>query len=903
MNIPSSTYRVQLSSAFPFKALKKIIAYLEEMNISTVYASPIFQARKGSTHGYDVTDPLKINKETGTIEELQEISRDLKSRNMSWLQDIVPNHMAFDSTNTWLYDVLEKGSASEFREFFDIHWEDGAGGGKVMAPFLGEPLEEVVQKGGLTIRYDKGTFNFYYFDNKYPVSIKSYPQIISIAQNIIEKRLSSDNNIYKRLEEITEEIENVPTHEANWQHYKMELHQLFEQDEEVQDAILNVTETISSSRELLLDLLSHQYFQLAYWKKTEKEINYRRFFTINDLLCLRMEDATVFAKYHELIKELCDQKIFNGLRIDHIDGLFDPENYLDSLRKLVGPDRYIIIEKILEWEETLPYQWPIQGTSGYGFLAVVNHLFTDLNSEKAFTREYQKICPDEQPYEELIYDKKLFILKERMGGELNNLYLLMQELGLLQMDHDKETWTEALAAFMAGFPVYRIYPKKFPLSGRQSGIIAEAFKVAAQKIPALREQLEYFKRIFTGNSDKPEASALYFLQRCQQFTGPLAAKGVEDTAFYIYNRLISHNEVGDTPHIFGITASAFNERMRLRKEHFPLSVNATATHDTKRGEDARMRINVLSEMPEEWFAKVDTWRKINEALKNKPDAPGHNEEYFIYQTLIGALPQPEASHDSFILRTRDYMQKVLREAKVHTSWSEPDEAYEEAVFDFISSILESDDFKASFEPFSSKTAFFGAIYSLGQCLVKTTAPGIPDIYQGTELWDLSYVDPDNRRPVDYDLRAQMLREIKVNDGKAEYLQALLDNLHDGRIKMYTLYKCLQERRLNQSIFDEGDYLPFEVSGEQKDHVISYGRKLHTDWYIIIVPRQIVALCDEMNFPVGKTTWSDTSIALPKEQRFAFTNILTGDKLEATDKLYIHEALSQFPIAMLKGSGL
>ncbi|UII34108.1 malto-oligosyltrehalose synthase [Fulvivirga ulvae] len=897
MNTPSSTYRVQLSSAFPFKALKQITAYLEDMNISTVYASPIFQARKGSTHGYDVTDPLKIHKETGTLEELAEIRKDLKSRKMSWLQDIVPNHMAYDSTNIWLYDVLEKGPASEYNGFFDISWKEG----KVMAPFLGEDLEDVVHKGELEIRYDKDTFNFYYFDNKYPVSIKSYPQIISIGQNILEKRLSKDSNVYKQLEEIAEGIENASIKEENWQHYKVELHQLFEQDEEVHDAILTATEIISSSRELLLDLLSHQHFQLLHWKNTEKEINYRRFFTINDLLCLKMEDAMVFDRYHQLIGKLCDDEVFNGLRIDHIDGLFDPESYLNNLRKLVGPHQYIIIEKILEWDETLPLQWPIQGTSGYGFLALVNHLFTDINGENAFTQAYQKISPGKPPYEELIYDKKRFVLKERMGGELNNLYALMLELGLLHNDQNKAAWTEALAGFMAGFPVYRIYPKTFPLSNRQTDIIEEAYKIASNKLPSLRKQLEYLRSIYCGHSDKPDTSALYFLQRCQQFTGPLAAKGVEDTAFYIYNRLISHNEVGDSPHIFGISVSIFHKRMSQRKVHFPLSINATATHDTKRGEDARMRINVLSEMPEEWFDKVHEWRQINEGLRPHPYAPDFNEEYFIYQALIGALPQPEASDESIVQRTRDYMKKVLREAKVHTSWSEPDESYEEAVSGFISAILESNDFKAVFEPFSSKTAFFGAIYSLGQCLIKTTAPGIPDIYQGTELWDLSYVDPDNRRPVDYKRRIQILREIKLNNSNPEYLNELLENIHDGRIKMFTLFKCLNERRHNQEVFDKGEYIPIEVSGKQKDHIIGYARTFHTDWYFMIIPRKIVSICREISFPQGKSVWSDTCISLPKETPQALTNIFTGERFKVSDSLCIDKLLSVFPIAMLKGS--
>ncbi|MBL6447471.1 malto-oligosyltrehalose synthase [Fulvivirga sp. 29W222] len=901
MNIPASTYRVQLSSAFPFKALKKIVAYLDEMNISTIYASPVFQARKGSSHGYDVTNPLKINKEIGTLEELQEISEDLRYRGMSWLQDIVPNHMAYDSSNTWLCDVLENGSASPYYEFFDINWKDQKTGERVMAPFLGEALEDVVQKGELTIRYDKDTFNFYYFDNRYPVSIKSYPQIISIIQSIIEKRLSRHNRTYNHLEDIAKGIENTSSNVSNWQQYKVELHQLFEQDEELRDSVITATEIISSSRELLLELLSHQHFQLLYSKNTEKEINYRRFFTINDLICLKMEETEVFDTYHQLIKKLCHNELFNGLRIDHIDGLFDPETYLNRLRKLVGPKQYIIIEKILGWEEALPDLWPIQGTSGYGFLALVNQLYTDINGEQKFTNAYQSINPGKESYEKLVYNKKLFILKERMAGELSNLYDLMLQLGFLKPSQKREVWAEALASFIAAFPVYRIYPKTFPLSSRQIDIIEEAYETALTGQPSLRKELDYIRNIFYGNSDQPVASALCFLQRCQQYTGPLAAKGVEDTIFYIYNRLISHNEVGDSPRHFGIVPTTFHKRMIQREKHAPLSINATATHDTKRGEDARMRINTLSEIPDEWFAKVNEWRHLNNSFKSKPGIPDYNEEYFIYQTLIGALPQTEVSKESFEQRTKDYIRKVLREAKVHTNWSEPDEAYEEAVFNFISSILESQGFMASFKPFSRKTAFWGAIHSLGQCLIKTTAPGIPDIYQGTELWDLSYVDPDNRRPVDYDLRVQILRETKENENNPRYFHKLLENMSDGRIKMFTLFRALRERRLNQKVFDFGEYLPLEITGRLKDHVISYARRLHTDWYIVIIPKCIATFCNDLSIPVGVSIWHDTSIMIPKEAPRSLTNIFTGGQLDINAKLYMHEGLSKFPVAMLKGS--
>lgn len=902
MNIPSSTYRVQLSSSFTFKDLKKAIPYLHNLGISTIYASPVFRSRLGSTHGYDVTNPLVINEEIGSIEEFREISTNLKERDMTWLQDIVPNHMAFDGNNEWLWDVLEIGPASEFYRFFDINWEytEETLNGKVMAPFLGDSLENILNKEELTLDYGKRGFYFKYYDHKYPASAGSYSFILLIARSFLESMMGKGGEkSLKKFDEQIKVLEEAQNDKSEWKVQKEKFLNSLKEDETLQKAISTTIETISTSQELLKELLDEQFFRLVHWKETEKKINYRRFFTINDLICLRMGEQEVFNQYHQFTKQLCDENLIQGLRIDHIDGLFNPEAYLESLRKLFGQDQYLIIEKILEWEEKLPLRWPIQGTSGYGFLAIVNHLFTDFRKQEKFEDAYRKIEPELPEYEDLVYEKKLFILRERMEGELQNLFLLMQQSNLLpDQPLNEKLWIEALAGFLAAFPVYRIYPKEYPLTEGQTKVIENAYAKAKQNLPDHEDALDYILTVFLGKANKEASKMQFFLQRCQQFTGPLAAKGVEDTSFYIFNQLISHNEVGDSPHVFGISSEDFHKRMLQREEHFPHSINTTATHDTKRGEDARMRINVLSEMPEEWFEKVNDWMSLNARLKEHKSGPDNNEEYFIYQVLLGAIPPDMKVDETFYKRTREYLQKVLREAKVHSTWSDPDEQYERDVLDFAISILKNDDFMSSFQAFSTKTTHFGAIYSLGQSVVKITAPGIPDIYQGSELWDLSYVDPDNRRPVDYDLRMSLLQDMQQAD--KSYLANLIKNYHNGHIKMYTIFKALQERRSSNKAFAEGEYIPLQITAGHDEQAICYARVSEDNWYIIIVPKIVAGICNENEFPLGKTFWEDTFVELPEEFPQRWVNIFTGTEQEASRQLYLAEALANFPVAILKG---
>lgn len=883
MKQPDTTYRLQLSPQFTFNDLEKILDYLEDFGISTIYSSPFFRARKGSTHGYDVLDPNIINPEIGDLQQFKEIGDELKVKEMTWLQDIVPNHMAFDSGNPWLRDIFEQGKKSKYYNYFDINWEY-KGLGKVMAPFLGNSLEEVLKNEEFKLKFDNNGFSLSYYENSYPASIRSYVKILNDIDG----------------SDLLENITDFGDLETQWENLKINFLRDVERHKGLKEKILAVTIEINSSPSRLKEILDLQYYIPTHWKQTEKEINYRRFFTINGLICLSMEQPEVFENYHHFTKELCDAGLIQGLRIDHIDGLFDPEKYLERLRSLFGKEFYIIVEKILEAEEKLPGHWDVQGTSGYDFLAHVNHLFTKTSNGTVFNEEYEKISPKVADYEKLIYRKKLFILEERMGGELQNLWNILNDEKLLEENsQDEKSWKDALSAVLAAFPVYRIYPKEFPLKPKQTEIIENACKKALDELPAKDNEINYLKKLFLGEADKETSTMLYFLQRCQQFSGPLAAKGVEDTSFYIYNRLVSHNEVGDSPENFGISIEEFHQKMQIAAKQFPLSINATATHDTKRGEDARMRLNVLSELPDEWFSKVKEWKEMNSHIRKNRGIPGNNEEYFIYQTLIAGMPFKE--EEDFLSRTCDYLQKVLREAKVHSNWANPDEVYENAVFEFVKDILEHQEFRNSLDPFIKKISGFGVIKSLGQSIIKITAPGIPDIYQGTELWDLSYVDPDNRRLVDYGLRMNYMADFRVfsKTNQKKKINTLIANYSSGKIKMYTLYKTLLLRRRDQNVFRKGDYSPLEITGKGGENFLAFARVLNDEWRVIVVPVLVTEFFNPENLSIYKEKLQECYVLLPDHAPHEWDMIYNGESITSEGKISLLELFSDFPVSLLK----
>ncbi|WP_018479144.1 malto-oligosyltrehalose synthase [Pontibacter roseus] len=901
--IPSSTYRLQISPKFKLNEVKQLIPYLKELGISTVYAAPFFTARPESEHGYDVVDPHQINPDVGTLEELQEIADELKAHGMGWLQDIVPNHMAFHPHNFWLMDVLEKGQKSRFYTFFDINFGHPDFKGRVMVPFLGEPLEEVVQQQQLKLSLDENGFHISYFDNAYPLSIDSYADLLQqISQQVSQDE--AKNKLEALLQQLlTNTAQDEIDHEA-WQQFKHSLWQTLEQQAQLKKAAEQVVEGINQDSQVLTELLEQQYYLLCHWQETEKRINYRRFFTVNDLICLGMEHQEVFEHYHRFIKELCVRQLVQGLRVDHVDGLFDPDTYLERLRERMGEEVYLVVEKILEGEENMPEYWPIQGNSGYDFLAWVSNLYTDAEGERKLTRLYRRLVPDAPiDYEKLVYEKKLFILEHHMQGELKNLLRLLRDSDLLPSGADEKKWADALSALLASFPVYRIYGHTFPLAPAAMEVVEEAFKVANRRAPEAKAELQHLRSLFESDdqdSEELRRHKLYFVMRSQQFTGPLAAKGVEDTTFYNYNRLISLNEVGNSPDVFNIARRDFHQLMEYRLQTYPHSINATSTHDTKRGEGSRMRLEVLSELPDEWEKYVTEWMDL--ARKHSTSAgPTANDLYFILQTLVGVMPLEGAVDDTLVERVQEYLVKAFREAKENTNWSEPNEAYEEAAKNLVQKLLLEDEaFLDSFMPFFSRAAHLGWIYSLCQTLLKTTCPGVPDVYQGCELWDFSLVDPDNRRPVDYDLRREFLQDIQAreNQDTQALLAEMLQSPEDAKVKLYLLYKVLHLRQEQKALFDKGNYIPLTLSGKHRNHAIAFARQQEGAWCLVVVPRLLASLVSESELPLGEQVWEDTAVVLPSEAPQQWQHLFSNHQVEGQQEIPLATLFKSFPVALI-----
>ncbi|MFD0764371.1 malto-oligosyltrehalose synthase [Mucilaginibacter lutimaris] len=810
---PVSTYRIQFHKDFTFANLEQIIPYLAKLGVKTLYASPIFSAVPGSNHGYDGVDPLTINPEIGTLEQLKDISKKLKQVGISWLQDIVPNHMAFHHHNKWLMDLLKNGPSSPYRNYFDQSLADETFfKGPIMVPFLGDDLENVINNGELKIINQNDGFFFNYADQFWPINDDSALALTGIDPDV-----------------------------------------------------LNV------DKSKLIEIANKQHYRLCNWKETDTQINFRRFFTVNGLICINIQRQKVFDHFHQLIAQLLKEDVIQGLRIDHIDGLYDPEQYLQRLRKLAGDDTYIVVEKILEPGEALP-AWPIQGTTGYDFLAQVNNLFTDRKSEKAFTRFYKDLTEKKRPVNEQIKDKKNLILTTHMNGELENLTNLIIELGLGDANN-RDGIKKDISHLLINFPVYRFYGNSWPLPHEEE-----------QKLVTILNEIKSDNlQLFEHKADDDyNRRALSFYQRCMQFSGPLMAKGVEDTLMYTYNRFIDHNEVGDSPETFGLPADEFHTLMIERQNQWPLALNATATHDTKRGEGVRARLNVLSTISDEWIEKVTEWQALNADIK-LGGAPDNNDEYFIYQTLIGTYPMPGEQAADFAERLDAYLEKTLREAKRHSNWADPNENYEEAVKHFASSLLNtSRPFWDSFKTFHKKVCDLGVVNSLAQLTLKLTCPGVPDIYQGCELWDLSMVDPDNRRPVDYSVRQAYL-----DANERESIEEIWGSKFNGHVKTWLLQRLLDLRSKFAEVFANGDYLPITLSGKHADEAIAFARIYQDKWLVTIVPVR------------AKAQLNDTYIHLPNEAPVSFKNIITNETGLTGKKIAISTMLKELPVAVLE----
>ena len=874
MLTPNSTYRIQLNDHFSLKDLRAILPYLHALGVSTVYASPITTASKGSSHGYDVTDPLILNPEIGTEEELQEIAALLKEYKMNWLQDIVPNHMAYDTSNPWLYDVLERGPDSRYHSFFDILTDHPVEllDNKLMAPFLGSTLTECLQKGELTLQFTPTGFVIRYFDKEYPVAIRLYRWICTVSAGYPE-------SLPATLQALQQYLTADP---ETWKTQKTRVLKELTADPGWTPFVTKRLDFFNQRINLLQSLLQSQHYILTHARLASTHINYRRFFTVNSLICLRMEDPEVFAAYHTAIHRWYRQGWINGLRIDHIDGLAAPKFYLQELRQLFGDDAYIVAEKILTKEEKMRVDWPIQGTTGYDFLAAASQLLTDADGSRELHAFYTEQIIRLPPYDTITYEQKLDFLQRYMGGELDNLLDLLASLPLLHAEaQDKHRLKQALATWMAAFPTYRGYPDANGGSPDDAQLFRTALTHARDREPDLVPELNYLDSL----------TPTKFFNRLMQFTGPLAAKGIEDTTFYIYNPYIAHCEVGDTPGIAGIPPEAFHRLMQDRQVHQRHSLNATTTHDTKRGEDSRIRLSALSADPQEWITAVERWRQLSSPyiteVKGRP-APSPNDQYLIFQALLGGFPEDAIVTEAFRGRFSGYLTKALREAKAETNYDNPDTAYEEQCQAFAAALLENDSpFLEDFIPFAYAIIRRSSPYSLAQLLLKLTAPGIPDIYQGAELWETSFVDPDNRRPVDFALRAHLLQQLKKADqeGKDALAQCLRDHQHQGAEKLYTLYRTLDCRNKFPLLFAEGEYIPLPTSGP----LLSFLRRYGTEWALIAIP----LIRYETPFPIA------VSLELPPGTPTRWTSVFTGEMIAAAGpNLRWPEGLTPWPVMLL-----
>ncbi|MEM9804123.1 MAG: malto-oligosyltrehalose synthase [Cyanobacteria bacterium P01_D01_bin.56] len=922
MRIPVATYRLQFNPDFRFTAAQEIVDYLAMLGVSDIYASPIFKARSGSSHGYDVVDQNQLNPELGSDAEFDRLVNILHERGMGWLQDIVPNHMAYSGENHYLMDVLEHGADSAYFNYFDVEWDTGYEeiDGRVLAPLLGDFYDRCLERGEIQLTYDRNGLSVCYYGLKFPIRIESYGGFLSHNIKRLVEQLGKEDRTYIKVSGLLYLVKDSfaglsgKQRQDQTRFVKELLWELYQGNSDIQEFIQQNLDTFNGipgqpeSYNLLDDLLSDQFYRLAFWKVGAEELNYRRFFTVNELICLKVDDLEVFNQTHALTQSLVKADKINGLRIDHIDGLYDPTEYLSRLRETMG-DTYIVIEKILELEEDLPEAWPIQGTSGYEFLNYLNGVFCQSDNESDFTRIYHQLTGQTAPYQDLFLAKKRLMAETNLVGDIDNLARFLKRISS-QYRYGRDLTLyglrTAIEEVLIAFPIYCTYINEAGVTSRALHYISIAIERARQQIPQLVTELnliEKFLRLEYEDSLPVEERAqwLHFVMRLQQFTGPLMAKGIEDTLFYSYNRLLSLNEVGGSPDHFGISPRQFHRFNQQQQAQWPQAMNASSTHDTKRSEDVRARLNVLSEIPHQWETKLQTWRSLNGSHKrvvNDQVVPDANDEYFLYQTLVGVMPFDTSDLGQVTERVTDYVVKAVREAKVHTAWLRPDTDYEQGFVEFTKALLTGENaFLEDLREFQATVADYGIYNALSQVLLKMMSPGVPDIYQGNEMWDFSLVDPDNRRPVDYGYRRHMLNEIKRDweNAPADLLPNLLEHRQDGRIKLFVVHRSLGIRHRYSDLFRSGSYMPLMAHGAHEDNIIAFARQWQSQTVVVVAPRFLTQVAKPGTAPTGPV-WQDTTLTLP--QSGTWYDWLSDRTLDLSDEVAISELLSDFPLALL-----
>ncbi len=982
--VPVSTYRLQVHGGFPLTAARDVVSYLRRLGIDACYTSPYFTAAPGSTHGYDVCNHNEINPELGGAEAHEQFTSALGAAGMGHIVDFVPNHMGISTnTNAWWWDVLESGPSSPAARFFDIDWSPVKEElyARLLLPILGDQYGQVLERGELKLSFRDGLLVLTYFDQQLPINPRQAPRVFSLAIEPLTAALGEDNPQLHELQSILASLQNMPAYTEQHPERMTErqrekevararLARLVAESPAIREAIDVAVQAFNgrpgdpSSFDALHALLEEQVYRLAYWRTAAHEINYRRFFDINTLAALRVEDPEVFDATHRLLRELIAQNRVNAVRIDHPDGLFDPAQYFDMLQNLAADTRgvargdrpdgrpsrplYVVAEKILSGREALPYRWAVHGTTGYNYLNELNGIFVDGSQARRARRVYSKLTGHTDSFDDVLYESKRLIMETAMASELNVLAHMLDriaESNRKSRDFTLQSLRTVITEVVACFPVYRTYVDNRGWTPEDRGSLQTAIGRARRRNPAMERSLfDFFWEVMLpreSNGGTPpsgterrggyppanEAEASErrrFAMKFQQYTGPVQAKGLEDTAFYRYNVLVSLNDVGGDPSRFGRSVQDFHEANARRARDWPYEMLATSTHDTKLSEDVRARINVVSEIPDEWGREISKWMRSNKAQRALVDgepAPDRVAEYRFYQVLAGIWPldaDATRAPAGIVARMQEYMIKAVREAKTYTSWVNVNEAFEQAVARFVEHVLTGPGaakFLPQFLRFLPRIAWLGMVNSLAQVVLKIGSPGVPDFYQGSELWDFSTVDPDNRRLVDFERRTRALEDVErcASGENGECPRFPRDWWMDGRIKLLVTAAGLRLRRRLPELFLDGDYVPLTTEVTVRGGAIVFARTRQTaaglQAAILVAPRLCAGLwTPEYPLPLGGDAWKTSRVMLsPALAGRTFRNELTGAEVKATRAgdqswIFLGQVFETLPVAILTVEG-
>ena len=974
--IPLATYRLQLREGFGFEQIRELLPYLQALGVSDLYLSPLFRARENSTHGYDVIDHGQIEPAFGGREAFVRMAEEARSRGMGVILDVVPNHMGINGGgNRFWRDVLENGEAARWADFFDIDWDAIPLNLKhrVLLPVLGKPFGATLEAGEFRVVYDDHRLQLEYFDRRFPLAPRTWIAVLQLisqrlaveAEQVVAQ--SRDARIERsELDSIISQLSHLPPCDQRGgmsmrERYREQriarrrLGHLIDKRPRVREVLHVALEEINgvpgepNSFNRLEELLNSQCYRLAYWRVASDEINYRRFFDVNELAAIRVEDPRVFHTVHHLVGELLAQDLVTGLRIDHPDGLLDPGQYFHNLQTLfrrsgtksddgaAAAPLYVVAEKILSGDEQLPADWAVQGTTGYDFLNLVNRLQVHADGVREIRNHYEELSGVEETAAEVFYESKKEAASVAMLSEMQMLAARLYRIAQQQRasrDFTLPTLLRALQEVVSCLQVYRTYvpPRGWEAGEEDHRRIGLAVRLAKRRNPSMSRSLfDFIASVlllqFPTTLDQEQREAWrHFALKLQQVSGPIAAKGVEDTAFYRYYPLASLNEVGGELDAGGLSADEFHRLMQHRAAAWPHGLSASSTHDAKRSEDVRARLHVLSETPRAWKDSVLLWRQMNrrwlQELEGEP-IPDANEEYLLYQSLVGTWPvdpMTDEQRESYIARISQYMEKALREAKLHTSWMNPSDDYEAAVVDFVRKILgpEAAAFQTDLTQFVASIADAGFVNALSQALLKITLPGVPDFYQGTELWDFSLVDPDNRRPVDFAARRNALDLLgrELRDDAEACARRVAAKWPDPRIKMLVTLRALAQRRQWPEVFSTGQYAPLAAAGDAADHLFAFTRHHGNRHVIVATPRHFHQLTHRGNgqssasSPTSAhpphTDWGDTRLTLPANFPSDWQCEISGRTLEATvenDTLTLRAAdlFDILPVALLSAA--